>query len=253
MKRVVFCCLLFPVYLLVCGQNKYFISKPEPSFSNNILTIKYNITGCGRNEFVDITLLLVNTRGDTLRPGYITGDIGRMISCGLGKTIEWDLEKDNIKMDEDMAVIIKGVKSVPVTTSTNSHASADLSRRNVIMSSVFIPGLGQMKASGRPIHLIFSGVVYGSVGASVYSMLKSRDYKNRYNDASGTIRDDMFAKWQKNYNNSKALIFVATGAWVANIVWSAIIPIKPIPDKNLKVSLTTTGFENLSVSAKWTF
>jgi hypothetical protein len=174
-----------------------------------------------------------------------------MISCGLRKSIQWNLEKDKVVINEDIEAFIRGVKSAPVNMSLPGPKK--ISRGNVILSSVFVPGLGQMKASGNPIHLVFSGIVYGSLVGSLYFTLKANDFKKKYNNASGKVRDDMFNKWQNSYDLSKDLIYCSAGAWVANLIWSAVIPIRTTTVKNLKVSILPSFHNNLLVSAKWTF
>jgi hypothetical protein len=251
MKKTTLCCILILIFSGSFAQGTYLISRPELSLSNNILTIKYDISGCGRGEYVDISLILVTSKGDTLRPRYITGDIGNMISCGLGKSIQWNLEKDKVEINEDIEAFIKGVKSAHVNM--NLTGPKKLSRGNVILSSVFIPGLGQMKASGKLVHLVFSGLVYGSLGGALYFTLKANDFKKKYNDASGDVRDDMFNRWQNSYDLSKDLIYCAAGAWVGNLIWSVVIPIRTSPVKNLKVSILPSSHNNLLVSAKWIF
>lgn len=235
------------------AQTSYIISKPDVSLNNNILTIKYDISGCGKNEFVDITLYLVTSHGDTLKPKYITGDLGNTISCGPGKTIQWNLEKDKILINDDIEAFIKGEKSALPMANMYFPKSQKLTRGKVIFSSAFIPGLGQLKASGKPVHLLFSGLVYGSLGTAIYLTYRSGDLKVKYNEATGTLRDDMYDKWQDNYKLSKTLFIVAGGAWITNILWSAIIPIKDRPLKNLKVSLDTQSGNRFIVSAKWKF
>ncbi len=116
MKRTGFILLLLTFFPVLSAQEGFKISKPEPSFSNNTLIIKYDITGCGSGEFVDITLIILNSKGDTLKPGYISGDIGLRINCGFDKTIVWDLARDNVKIDEDIQILIKGKRSVPVAS-----------------------------------------------------------------------------------------------------------------------------------------
>jgi hypothetical protein len=253
MKRTIVSLLMVVLISVVKGQNGYHISKPEPSFQNNILTIKYDITGCGSNEFVDIKLILVNSGGDTLRPRSITGDIGKMISCGSGKSIEWNLEKDKITMDNYLEIFLTGVKSAPPNTENATTRQEIPKRGNVMLSSIFVPGLGQKKASGKSAHLIFSGVVYGSLGTSVYFLLKANDYKEKYYNASGTLRDEMFNKWQVNYNMSKIFGFGTAGVWVTNMIWSTFIPIKVLPEQDIKVTFCAPFKDGLLISAKWNF
>jgi len=238
---------------MVWAQGSYLISKPEPTFTNNILKVKYDITGCGRNEFVDITLFVINSKGDTLKPRYITGDIGNMISCGFGKTIEWNLEKDKINLDEDVSVIVKGVKSAPVTSNSGPAGPKKLTRGNVMASSIFVPGLGQKKASGKSAHLIFSGVVYGTAASSVFLNLRSKQLFKDYEAASGTERDRLYDQSVKNFDMSRYLLFGAAGAWVTNLIWSAVIPIKENPLKKMDIRLTSNQQNKILLSAKWTF
>lgn len=246
MKKTILSFLLLTILLSLSAQSGYIISKPEPTFSNNILKIKYNITGCKRGEFVDIILILLNAKGDTLRPQNITGDIGKMISCGLNKSIEWNLEKDKIKLDEDTEVFIKGVKSIPASPEK-------LTRGNIVLSSLLVPGLGQKKAKGNSKYLFLGALGYGSLCTSVYFSLRSRDNKVKYNNASGSSGDQIFEEWQKSYDLSKYFAYGAAGVWAVNMIWSAIVPIQISPDKNLKVRLDTFSGNSLVLSAKWTF
>ena len=254
MKRTGFLFILLAFFSALSAQESYKISKPEPIFSNDTLKIKYDITGCGNSEFIDITLILLNSKGDTIRPIYISGDIGSRVNCGFGKTIVWDLVKDNVKIDEDIQILIKGNKPVPVVPIVVVPETQKIKRGNIIMSSIFIPGLGQKKASGKSVYLVFSGLVYGSIGTSCYfNFVKSKQLKKDYLAASGTERDDLFNKWGKSYDMSKYFLFSAAGAWVINFIWSAAIPVKKNPAKRMNLSLTSFQKNELLVSARWTF
>jgi len=253
MKRLFFSFTLLCLFITAYNQESYSISKPQPVFKNNVLTIKYDIAGCGRNEFVDIDLILINTKGDTLKPRYITGDIGKMISCGFGKIIEWNLEKDNIHLDENIEVIIKGAKSAPQLSGIVPQGKKELTRGNVILSSAFVPGLGLKKASGKSVYFIFSGLVYGAAGASTLYYLKGNKNYSEYEKTTGSTADDYFTKSENCYNMSHYMLYAAAGAWVTNMVWSAIIPIKKDSVKKMNLTLTSTTFNDLLISAKWTF
>jgi hypothetical protein len=254
MKRtglLLFLCMLF---YASSAQENFKISKPEPTFSNNTLIIKYDITGCGSGEFVNIKLIVLNSKGDTLRPVYISGDIGLRVNCGFGKTIVWDLARDKVKIDEDIQIIIKGEKFVPAISTIVVPEQKKITRGNILLSSGIIPGLGQKKASGKPVYLVFSGLVYGSLGASCYyNFIKSKQLKKDYLAASGTQRDDMYIKWENSYNRTKYFIYGAAGAWAVNLIWSAVIPIKENPVKRMDIGLTSSRKNELLVSARWTF
>jgi len=253
MKRTFFIALLLTFFPRLSAQEGFKISKPEPSFSNNTLIIKYDLTGCGSGEFVDITLILLNSKGDTLKPVYISGDIGLRINCGFGKTIVWDLARDNVKIDEDIQILIEGKRSVR-TAAVYVPEQKKITRGNILLSSAIIPGLGQKKASGKPVYLAFSGLVYGCLGASSYfNFIKSKKLQKDYLAAYGTERDDLYIKWEKSYDMTKYLIYGAAGIWTINFIWSAVIPVRMDPSKRMDLSLTTSGNNELLVSAKWNF
>lgn len=249
---------LISIILLLCtfiaeGQNPIKISKPDVTYLDGILTVRYDIAGCGSGEFVDIRLVVLNSRGDTLRPTFITGDLGSRVNCGFGKKIEWNMKRDGVLIDEDIDVLVTGKPLVPDLPSNIQPVAKQLSRGNVILSSVFVPGLGQKKASGKGSHLIFSGLVYGALGTSVLYNLKSNKYYSDYQDASGTARDELFAKSENAFNMSQYMLYAGAGAWVVNFIWSATIPIRQQTGKKMSVNVITEPGAGYLVSSKWTF
>lgn len=232
---------------LLSAQVSFHISKPSLAFENNILTINYDITGCGRSEFFDINVIILNSKGDTLQPRFITGDIGLMISCGTGKSIEWNLEKDNYKINDNIQVLIKGVRSAPVVV---NDGPSKYSRSNIVFSSALLPGWGQKKATGKPVWLALGGLFLGSAGASVYYALQTPGLEQEYLKASDELRDEKFGKWQDQYKLSRTLAIGAGGLWLGNLILSAVIPVSTVRD--MKVGLSSDD-NCLLITAKWNF
>jgi hypothetical protein len=253
MKRAVLSNIFFALFAMVSAQDSFRISKPELTFSNDILTISYDITGCGSGDFIDIKLIILNSRGDTIRPSYISGDLGKRINCGLGKKISWNVVKDSLKADDNFDFLIRGVKSALPVSVIYPEDSKGIFRGKVILSSLFIPGLGQKKASGKSVFLVFSGIVYGAAGASIYLNLKSKDLYSDYESATGAERDNLYNKSVQNFNTSQYFLYGAAGAWAANLIWSAIIPIRENNVKKMNVSLTSFHQNEFLLSAKWNF
>jgi hypothetical protein len=253
MRRSLLFLFMFFNYILISGQSRIMISKPELSYMNNILAVKYNITGCGKGQYVDISMIVVNSKGDTLKPSVITGDIGNMIKCGPGKTIAWEVVRDNIMIDDDIEVMLVGKDHPPAVPIIKAPANPRTTRGKAIASSFFIPGLGQTMASGKGGYLLFSGLVYGAAGASAYFFTKEKKYYTDYLNSSGTEADNYFNKSEKSNDMGRYLIYGAAGAWVTNFIWSAVIPIKDKPVKKPALGLSTSGRDGLLISAKWTF
>jgi hypothetical protein len=227
MKRSFFLITAVAIFLNVSAQTGIKISTPEVSYLNGILSIKYDIAGCGSNDFVNVRLVILDSKGDTLRPTYISGDLGSRVSCGFGKKIEWNMQRDGVLIDEEIEVLVTGrpvvqetpVYSMPVT-------EKGLTRGNVILSSVFVPGLGQAKATGKKGALVMSGLFYGLAGTSAFFYAQKVKYYNDYQSATGTLRDQLFEKSEKNFNNSRYALLGAAGIWAVNFVWSAAVPIR---------------------------
>ncbi len=237
----------------IMAQDKVFISKPELSFADNKLTVKYDITGCGRGENVNITMKATNSKGNSLKPVFVEGDLGKMVPCGLGKTIIWDIAKDKIKMDDEISIEIEGEKEVPPVTQQAYMGPKKLTRGNIMLSSVFVPGLGMKKASGKSIYFLFTGLVYGGAGTAIYFNLSANKLKADYNNATGEQRDAIYDDWQHNYDMAKYAAFATAGIWVVNMVCSALIPVKESAQKKVSFYFMPDSRNNLLFGARMSF
>lgn len=252
MKRALLLLIFLVSYFTLNAQNSIKISTPEVSFLNNVLTIKYDISGCGTVDYVNIKLIVLNPQGDTIKPAYVSGDIGSSVNCGLGKKIEWNVAKDGIVINEELEIQVTGSPVKKVVPAYNT-VQKSVSRGNILLSSTFIPGLGQKKASGKGGYLIFSGLVYGSAGASLYYFLKSDQYYEKYDLASGTERDNLYEKAVNTFNTSQYMLYTAAGLWAVNMIWSAAIPIKNLSKNKIDVTLLPMRDKGYMFSARWTF
>lgn len=254
MKRSFFLIIAATIFLNVSSQTGIKISAPEVSYLNGLLSISYDIAGCSSNDFVNIRLVILNSEGDTLRPGHITGDLGSRVSCGFGKRIEWNMHRDGILIDEEIEVLVTG-RPVLVETPvyTMPVINERLSRGDVILSSVFVPGLGQAKASGKKGALVMSGLFYGLSGTSAYFYSQKVKYYNEYQAASGTLRDELFEKAETNFNNSRYALFGAAGIWAVNFVWAAAVPIKETGSGKTTVNMLTVPGKGYMIAFRKTF
>lgn len=251
MKRFHSLLVFILLYGILSAQEGYKISKPELSLSNNILTIRYDIAGCGSNEYVNIRLIVLTSKGDSIKPVYVSGDVGKSIKCGFGKSITWNLEKEKITMSDEISVIIRGEKNI--TVPIISEGPKKFTRGNIILSSLLVPGLGQSKASGKKCFLVFGGLAYGSLGASVYFATKSGKYNEDYHSAAGQERDVAYDNWEDSYNKSRYFAIGAAGLWITNIIWSAVIPINYDAVKKMNISFSSPKMNEFYLTAKWNF
>ena len=253
MKRLGLLILILDSFLTLSAQESFTISKPDLSFQDNIITIKYDIYG-GSSVYVNISLIVLNSKGDTIKPRYISGNIGKGVSCGPGKIIKWNLEKDNVKISDSLSVFIIGEKYISPVAGNEYGLPNQLTRGKVILSSLFVPGLGQKKASGNKAFYVLSGLAYGSLGASLYFNFKSDQYKKDYEASmKAEESDNLYNKWQKSYNASKYLAIGAAGVWAVNLIWAAVIPINEKNVNKMHVSLYSINKDELMICARWNF
>ena len=235
------------------AQESFRISRPELSYKDNILTIRYDITGCSSGELFNIKLIIISSGGDTLKPSFITGDFGKDVTCGAGKTIFWNLVSDNIAIDDELNVIVVGERSGPIPAVPTAEITERKARGPVVLPSLVVPGLGQKIASGKPCYLVFSGLVYGSAGTALIFTLRSNKLKEDYRAAAGQERDDLFAEWENSYKTARIFAAGAAGIWAANIIWSLAMPSGEKSKGRPNVSMTVQKKNELLICAKFTF
>ncbi len=252
MKRSCMLSVILAACLSLNAQDNVKISTPEVTFLNNILTIKYDLTGCGTGDYINIKLIVLNAKGDTIKPVYVTGDLGSRVNCGFGKKIEWNVARDNVIVNEELQIQVTG-KPVAQVIPSYMPVQKSVSRGSILLSSAFLPGLGQKKASGKGGYLTFSGLVYGTAGASLLFYLQHNNYYNDYKTASGTERDNLYEKSVNSFNMSQYLLYGSAGLWAVNMIWSSVIPIKENTGRKMNVGFMKLPENGYLVSAKWTF
>jgi len=257
MKRTILLVLTFGFALSLNAQENIKISTPQVSILENIMTIRYDITGCRLNDYINIKLIILNSKGDTIKPGYLAGDIGEKVVCGPGKKIEWNIARDSLKINEELEIQVAGnlFKPEPVITPPSySPVQKTYSRGNIMFSSFFIPGLGQKKASGKGGHLWMSVFTFGTAGASLYFyQMHSKYYDDYIKSDISSERDEFYKKSTDYYNKAKYLLYGSAGLWVINMISSASIQIKGVKVKQPGLSIISQPGNQYLVTAKWNF
>jgi hypothetical protein len=119
-----------------------------------------------------------------------------------------------------------GVKEDTKTYSpVNNTGINDISKGNVLLSSVVLPGWGQTKTSrGKPYWLI-GAAGYGCLAGSVIMTLNSRSVYNDYKtEMDPDYSNDLFEKANQRKNVSKYLAFSAAGIWAVDLIWVLATP-----------------------------
>jgi len=126
------------------------------------------------------------------------------------------------------------------------------SRGNIIASSFVFPGLGQKKIIKKGTPLLLGVLGYGGLAASGYFIYDyNRKYDQYLKSELKTESDRLFNDSEKSYKMAQYFIFGAAGVWVANLIWSAVIPASR--SDNFNAGLSANDIYGIQFYAKWTF
>jgi len=232
--------LVFPEILY--SQTKITVTKPRLEASDENLVIEYDILNVDPSDFFIVWIEVTDAAGNKINAVSLTGDVGEEIKGGSNKRIIWDLGNDKILIDEDIFVEVKAEK-IPAKEKTAEAETSEetktvkkdesrverktISKTNMVLSSVVLPGWGQTKASkGKPYWLL--GVAgYGCIAGSISL---NRMASSAYQDYKESIDPDEFnAFYDKAIQRdkiSKYMAYSGIGIWVADLVWVLATPTK---------------------------
>ena len=216
MRKNYFTLVLVFVFSLLATQN-YAQTKANVTINNieetdeGMLIIKYSLDNYKSNELFDVNLEV--KKGDSnLIVTSVTGDIGENIEGGNQKTIEWDLLKDNIVLDEyvDVQLVVDAHEDISQLTMTQ-----------LFVSSTFLPGAGLYRIDRSKNYKLMGYTGYGLIGLAVVFNLGA---KSSYNKYSNEIIDfDLRQKYYSHASTYRAItnvcIIGATSIWLTDYLW----------------------------------
>ncbi|MBA7522656.1 hypothetical protein ES705_14776 [subsurface metagenome] len=211
--RLFFLLVFLP--LLAYSQEQITISKPTLELVGSKLIIEYDISNSDPSDFFIIWIEVSDSHGNKISALSLSGDHGDDVRGGRNKSIIWDLEKDNVLLNEQISIEIKAEKKAVAASSPERTGGEPLtserkiSRGDIIFSSMLFPGLGQTRNSGGKPYWIMGVAFYGCIAGSVYM--------SRVDLEESEINQDKI---------SKALGYSAIGIWAINMVWAFAMPVE---------------------------
>ena len=210
------------------------------------LAITYDIAKYKEGETFEIWVKIVTASGKTLIPVTMYGDVNKGVSGGTGKRIVWDIEADNVTIDEEFSVEVYGrvdsksstqIANETVKEKPQNIKGTGISVGRALALSALLPGLGNRAVKGSGAQWLLGVAGYGCIAGSI--ILNNSAY-NAYEDYkladNAEDRDDYFSKAENNDKTSKILMYSAVGIWVADLVWTGLQANKARKNSNPKVS-----------------
>jgi len=199
------------------------------------IVVQYDIVdGSPGNQYF-IELKFISDSGDKIIPESTTGDIGKNVKAGMGKTITWDIIKDRFEFSGNL-------KAVVTATPLWMHLGGP---SNAFMSAV-VPGLGGYFVEENKLRpAITTAVTLGLISYGIYQKTVENKYYTDYKESyEMDEKETLFSK----ANNAHHKYFIATrlGAalWIADIAWVAHRGSRNMKEKQLlKQSSSESGLK----------
>ncbi len=195
------------------------------------LVVTYDIVNAKSGEIFEIWIKVQTNSGKELIPSSTIGDIGKGVNGGLNKRIVWDVEADNVVLDEEFTVEVfaQSQKSQEKSITNNEQEKAkeskpgSISVGGAIALSALLPGLGNRVVKGSGAQWLLGVAGYGFIAGSV--MLNNSAY-NAYEDykvaTTPADRDDFYNKAESKNRTSKVLFGAAIVIWVGDLLWTGL-------------------------------
>jgi hypothetical protein len=145
------------------------------------------------------------------------------ISGGKAKHIIWDISKDNIVINENLAVEVFGI---PLDSAVKF-----VSRVKAVLLSAVVPGLGITKLKNGGPYWIMAIAVYGSAaGSYLYYSFAEKNYTKYLDARTESERNSLHSTVQSQKTISSVLMYTAGAVWLGNMIWTLACPNKTNPN-----------------------
>lgn len=240
--------LLLLLGQICLGQKVPTISNIDFSLIGNKLVIKYNIDNSRYNDKYNIKVEIFKASGEKINAISFTGDLEQVQSIEDNEII-WDIERDNIELDDDIYVVISGevlsekdvdaiVETPRIITTPVTDAKGRIqpvSRADCFFKSLVYPGWGTSSITLKKAHLLKGILGYGAIFGSAYMAYLIKEY-DRILRKEGW-HPDVFEMAQDSYTASVIFAGLAATIWSVDLITVLSVKNKTIGEPFAGISL----------------
>jgi hypothetical protein len=237
---LLFCAALLCLLCNLQAQGPIEVSKPSLSLEDGKVRIDYSLLNADESGKYTVRIEVTGQKGDRIPARSLSGDIGKGISGRGNKTIFWDLQADNIFLDEEIFVEVfalpeetRAVKEELTqtppgeeegkTAATDTGQQKELNRTVLIIESLAVPGLGLSRLHPGQPHWLRGVAAYGCLAGSVYFNRKSWNTYQQYQEPPSLDEvQDLFDQAYDQKKRSRLLGYAAVGVWAVDLVWTVV-------------------------------
>jgi hypothetical protein len=232
--NLLFSFAIFCLYIPDCkAQISFSLSQPQLSVSDSNLVIKYDILSASSGDKFYVWMEVTDSLGKRMGAYSLNGDIGDSIQAGTNKQIIWNLQADNIFIDNTINIEIFAEKlvrpetppkEIEITEKPVASREKVKTGKHLIQSAVF-PGWGMTSLTkGKPYWLL--GVAgMGCIATSYYYNQQAHSSYDEYLESSDDDIKGYYDDAVAQGNISKVFAWSAAAIWIADL---GIVTIKAI-------------------------
>ncbi|MEN8228727.1 MAG: hypothetical protein ABFS38_11295 [Bacteroidota bacterium] len=226
------------------AQTRILVSDPQIELKENVIHISYDILNGNPSDYYTVYMNITDVGGRKIRATALSGDIGQDVPGGMNRNIRWDLEADQLFMNEKIYFEIF-VRTTPHSDHTgvqNQDASHETVTREsfintnpppvamaksystagIVLQSLAVPGLGLSRMTGNP-HWLRGLAGYGCLAGSFILNSQSMITYDGIEDYTGF--EERYEQLQKSITQdqiSELLAYSAIGIWVTDVIWTLV-------------------------------
>ncbi len=254
MGRVVFQLPISIILLCIVhfssAQTAFQVSDPTLELDDHVIRITYDIVNSTPADRFRVGMHITDTEGRTIFPKTVLGDIGGDVTGGSHKEIRWNLEADQLYLNEKIFVELyasvipssrpgysqTGIDEQTVTDhtppavdqgetsahirSSNTAFMGNHSGAGIMLQSLVVPGMGLSKITGKP-HWIRGMAGYACLGGAIYFNTQSiKTYQEIEDYPTYDQRYDQLQKSITQDHVSEILAYSALGIWITDVIWN---------------------------------
>lgn len=240
MARVLAIIFLFlPWAITIQAQSKAEIQNVDFQLRNDSLFVTYDLVKAKVTDRFLISISIKSSSGNTLQPMALTGDIGENVVPGKSKKIIWDINRDNIFINEDISVVVAAKPIIPSQVSATGKKVKFVPRGIAVLLSAVVPGLGISKLDNGGPYWVMAIAFYGcAAGSFYYSYQSGKSYSTYKESTNPDERDNLYTKVRNQQKTAEILLYSAGAIWLGNMLWTLLQPNKTKPGEK-KVSFNT--------------
>lgn len=189
-----------------------------------------------------IYIELETASGRIIRPLSVNGDVGKALKPGKNKLIAWDVVRDNVRLNEDVKVLLRVARMVTVTdpAAVRPKTTAELSKVTTTTATAArtttdrVAEAGTVVRKKSPLPIIGWVATAGLAGYATVLALGLNKDADAYN-AEEFAKDetdlqryrDLKAKIDKNKGTFTIVAGAAAAVAVANVIMTVVRKPKP--------------------------